>query len=210
METDSLPTADVKPPKLRWFQFRLRSLFILTTLVAIACSWLAVEMQNERRQWAAAKAIEKIGGKVQSEPTWLGKLLRDDSLVWVTYVDLAGEETTNDVLVHLQGLKRLQDLWLDHSGVTDAGLVHLLTLGQLQVLVLDNTEVTDAGLVHLQGLKQLQGLRLESTKVTDRGLVHLQGLKQLQYLSLDNTKVTDQGVKRLQQALPKCKIVTEE
>jgi hypothetical protein len=40
METDSPPTADQKQPKLRWYQYRLRSLFILTTLVAIACSWL--------------------------------------------------------------------------------------------------------------------------------------------------------------------------
>ena len=31
METDSLPTVEKKPPKLRWFQYRLRSLFILTT-----------------------------------------------------------------------------------------------------------------------------------------------------------------------------------
>ena len=63
-EPESSPTAE-KPPKLRWFQYRLRSLFILTTLVAIACSWLAVTMQNQRKQKAAAEAIEKIGGNVE-------------------------------------------------------------------------------------------------------------------------------------------------
>ena len=45
-------------------------------------------MQNQRKQKAAAEAIEKAGGKVKSEPTWLGKLLRDDSLVTVTFVEL--------------------------------------------------------------------------------------------------------------------------
>ena len=47
-------------------------------------------MQNQRKQKAAAEAIEKAGGTVQSEPTWLGKLLRDDSLVRVTCVTLYG------------------------------------------------------------------------------------------------------------------------
>jgi hypothetical protein len=40
METDSLPAAETKPPKLRWYQWRLRSLFLLTLLVAVDMSWL--------------------------------------------------------------------------------------------------------------------------------------------------------------------------
>jgi hypothetical protein len=46
--TEPPPTAE-KPPKLRWFQYRLRSLFVLTTLVAIACSF-AVTIRNLRRE----------------------------------------------------------------------------------------------------------------------------------------------------------------
>ncbi len=40
------------PPehKRRRFQYNLRSLFILTTLVAIACSWYAVEMQKAAKR----------------------------------------------------------------------------------------------------------------------------------------------------------------
>jgi hypothetical protein len=182
MEIDSSRTAEKQPPKLRWHQYRLRSLFVLTTLVAVACSWLTVTMQNERKQKAAAEAIEEAGGTVVSEPTWLAKLLRDDSLVSVTGVDLFGQSTTDTVLVHLQGL------------------------GELQWLSLQYTKVTDAGLAHLRGLRQLQTLGLDYSEVTDAGLVHLQGLKQLQELWLSNTKVTDEGVKGFQQALPKCMI----
>jgi hypothetical protein len=205
MATDSLPTAE-QPPKLRWFQYRLRSLFILTTLVAIACSWAAVEMQNQRKQGAAAEVIKKAGGLVKAEPTWLGKLLRDDSLVRVTLVNFSRQPSTDDVLVHLQGLRQLRGLWLGNTQVTDAGLVHLQGLSQLQSLGLDDAQVTDAGLVHLRGLNQLQRLWLKSTKVTDAGLVHLQRLSQLRQLVLVSTKVTDEGVKKLQQALPNCKI----
>ena len=88
METDPPPTAEKKQPRLRWFQYSLRSLFMLTLLVAIGMSWLAVTIQNQRKQKAAAEAIEKRGmGK--SEPTWLGELLRNDSLARVTDVNFS-------------------------------------------------------------------------------------------------------------------------
>ena len=133
MEVDSLPTADQKPPKLRWFhptpgrllivllavegvlllsewfgwfafngqtwtvlialaavgatvllmffwlaiallfhwrfQFTLRSLLLLAVAVTIACSWVATEMQQERRQKAAAEALGKFrsGSRVQTD-----------------------------------------------------------------------------------------------------------------------------------------------
>ena len=59
------PSADQPKPKLRWFQYRLRSLFILTFLVAIPCSWLAVTIQGQGRQHEAAEAILKAGGRVE-------------------------------------------------------------------------------------------------------------------------------------------------
>jgi hypothetical protein len=42
MATGSLPTIDQKPTKLRWYQWRLRSLFLLTLLVAIGMSCYSV------------------------------------------------------------------------------------------------------------------------------------------------------------------------
>ena len=73
--------------KLRWYQYRLRTLFVLMLLVSVGMSWVAVTIQMQRRQKQAAEAIEKLGGFVTCKPTWLGKVLRDDSLVSVTDVD---------------------------------------------------------------------------------------------------------------------------
>jgi hypothetical protein len=50
-------------------------------------------------------------------------------------------------------------------------------------------------------------LDLNFTRVTDAGLKELAGLKGLSYLDLRNTKVTAAGMRKLQQALPKCRIV---
>ena len=51
-------------PKLRWFQFTLRTLLVFVTLFAIACSWLGVKMQSARRQQETVAAILKDGGFV--------------------------------------------------------------------------------------------------------------------------------------------------
>jgi len=205
--TVSKPQPAAPYPKLRWYQFRLRSLFILTLLVAIGMSYVTVTMRDCRKQKAAAEAIERTGGWVESEPTWLGRLLRDDSLLRVTKITrFSWERGTDDVWVHLQGLSQLQELSLGNANITDAGMIYLRGLSQLQTLRLDDTKVTDAGLVHLRGLSQLQTLNLYNTSVTDAGLVYLRGLSQLRILVLNSTRVTDQGVKKLQQALPNCKI----
>ena len=63
MEKGCSPTVEDRRPKLRWYQYSLWSLFVLTTLVAIACSWLAVTIQDQRKQKAAADAIQHAGGK---------------------------------------------------------------------------------------------------------------------------------------------------
>jgi hypothetical protein len=222
METDSPSTAE-KPRKLRWYQWRLRSMFLLMLLVAIGMSYVAVEMRNQRKQNVAARQIENMGGKVQSEPTWLGTLLRDDSLVKVTdaslaghlasekmvYLDPGGKFIIADALWPFEELSQLRTADFRHVPLTDNSLVYLQGLSQLQVLDLDCTNITDAGLVHLQGLSQLQLLSLSYTKVTDAGLVHLQGLNRLQKLWLGNTKVTAKGAKKLRQALPNCAITTK-
>src|SRR5689334_19846235 len=47
------------PPKRRWFQFSLRTLLILTTVVAIGCGWFAMKIRRARRQDAAVEALRK-------------------------------------------------------------------------------------------------------------------------------------------------------
>ena len=49
----------------RWrYQFSIRSLLVLTVVVAAACSWLAVKRQQARQQQEVAEEIAKVGGTV--------------------------------------------------------------------------------------------------------------------------------------------------
>ena len=59
--TASTPPPAEPPQKLRWFQYSLRSLFLLTLVVAIGMSWYTVTVQDGRNQKAAAKVIRWAG-----------------------------------------------------------------------------------------------------------------------------------------------------
>ncbi len=220
-------------PKLRWFQYSLRTLLVVVTLCALLCSWLAVAMRQARRERQAAAAFEELGGQASwYEPPdgtrWLRSRLGDHFLGSIHSVNLANSKITGAGLENLKVLDQLQNLDLYGTQVTDAGLENLkghrlrnLDLRETKVTdagleslkglnLLSNlrlgTQVTDAGLENLKGLTELHTLGLNKTQVTDAGLEHLQGLDRLRYLDLRDTKVTDAGVMKLQQALPNCNI----
>jgi hypothetical protein len=121
---------------------------------------------------------------------------------------LPGNKVTDADLKLLKAFPQLQVLKLDAaSKITDAGLKEVASLKHLQDLGLGSTQVTDAGLKHLAGLKQLKALNLNFTKVTDAGLEDLASLGRLELLGLSFTTVSPAAIKKLQQSLPKCKII---
>jgi hypothetical protein len=199
------------------FQFGIRSLLVLTIVVALPCSWLAIGLRQASNQQAAREAFAARGGSAPYDyeldasrnwhriqpaqspaPAWLHKVVGDDFFADVAVVNLADTSVTDAGLEHLKGLRQLRMLILGSTQVTDAGLEHLDGLNRLQVLYLMNTQVTDAGLKHLNGLSQLQEFVLSNTRVTDAGLEHLEGLSQLRQLVLGCPRVTDAGLEHLE------------
>ena len=77
----------------RRFQFSLRSLLVLVVVVALPCSWLAVEMKNAKRQEQTIQAIEGTGGHVYYDCEC------DDSGI----LRLAAEPAAPGWLLHLFG-----------------------------------------------------------------------------------------------------------
>jgi|WetSurMetagenome_2_1015567.scaffolds.fasta_scaffold365901_2 hypothetical protein len=200
------PRAEKELPRLRWYQWRLRSLFLLTLLAAIAMSYVSVTVQSLHKQKAIADEIRAAGGLVKSEKTWLGRLLRDNSLANVTGVVLDGASGSDARLEHLKSLTQLQVLHLADARISDAGLVHLAGFHHLESLVLRNTRITDAGLAHLEGLRYLRNLDLDNTQISDSGLAHLERLERLELLFVHGTKITDHGINRLKEALRNCSV----
>ena len=165
----------------------------------------------------------------------LGKLDNLRCLMVVSDTDWADgdnywrPDTNNDVLAHLGGLTRLENLFV--SNVSDAGLVHLRKLPSLHYLhlmqyasprsgVITNDgirhlaglalrelglafpEVSDGGVADLARLPDLQKLDLRATRVTDAAIPELQKLKKLRSLDLTHTRFTDAGCRKLFDAMP--------
>jgi hypothetical protein len=203
--------------ELRWYQFSLRSLLMLMLLACIAMIPVAIREQQAKKQREAVDAVRKLGGSVTYDgllatgeapgPVWLHRLLGEDFFITVGGVRLDYTKVTDADLKKLDKLPQLHWLALNHTNVTDAGLENIGELAKLQTLVLSQTKITDAGLAHLGGLTQLETLFLGDTRVTDDGLERLKGFPQLSFLSVVNTTTTREGITKLQQALPRCRIV---
>ncbi|MCE9548504.1 MAG: hypothetical protein K8T25_23765 [Planctomycetia bacterium] len=217
--------------RFRWrrlFQYRLRTLLIVTTIVAAAFGWWSYKARQQRE---AVATLERRGASFQFDyeepagfppfvfslslpehrepkfahwPQWLVRLLGVHYFADVTSVSLWGVDSPLDGRV----LERLPKLRLLYGGtaITDPGLKHVGQLAALEELSLFSDEVSDAGLEHLARLAALRRLQIGSSRVTDAGLEHFMRLTSLEYLDLRGTQVTDAGVARLQQALQKCHI----
>jgi hypothetical protein len=210
----------------RWYQYSLRTLLIIVTLFAVACSWFAVKMQQAKRQREAVEEILRLGGILlydyetfefagsvhisgsptivnePSTPLWLRNLLGRDFFYNVITVLVYSE----DGLDYVDNLTQIENLYLIGS-ITDANLSHLGLLTKLQTLYLYDSPITDAGLANLEGLPNLKLLDIHSIPITDAGLAHLKRFTKLQTLHLHKTKVTNAGIQDLQKALPKLKKV---
>ena len=126
----------------------------------------------------------------------------------VQSVYLPGGKVTDADLKYVATLPQIEVLKLDGATkITDAGLKELTGLKHLKDLGLGSTQVTDAGLKPVIAHKGLANLNLSFTKVTDAGVKNLAALTKLKLLGLFATSVSPEGVKKLQEALPKCKII---
>jgi Leucine-rich repeat (LRR) protein len=199
-------------PKLRWYQFSLRTLLIFVTFSAILCSFFATITYSARKQKEVAATIRKLGGAVVYDylmvgedgcdidvdtlerPNTLSKYFGVDYFHSVECVFCEGSKINDSILAPLRSLPNVIRLDLRHTQVTDSGLKSLIEMPSLKLLILDGTPIGDEGLECLQGMRNLRDLDLTNTKITDKGLENLRGLTQLDGLILDDTKITDSGL----------------
>jgi len=208
-------------PKRRWFQYSLRTIFLLLTVSAVLLAWLRIRINRAEQQERAVKDVEKAHGLIRFDyeldksgrerkspqppaPEWLRKAVGEEYFRRVVAVDFAvgaglrsGKQisATDEDLRYLASLTDIKTLELgDNTDITDAGLVHLSGLRRLQTLYLYGTSISGAGLAHLTDLPQLESLHLGSTPLEDEGLKHIGKMWRLRWLVLEKTRITDDGL----------------
>ncbi|MGI8978294.1 MAG: hypothetical protein ACR2FY_03620 [Pirellulaceae bacterium] len=207
----------------RFFQISIRTLLILTTLVAIGLAYFNRIRQHVQEQKIAAARIESLGGKATIRLTsrvwlWLRKAAGDEYFQEVVAVDLDKSLVTDadlELVGKLHGMKSLalrgvelhasypstfrlpHNPKLQPSQITSAGIQHLGSQKKLERVWLNNTRITDDALATIALWPQLKTLDLHATKVTSRGVQRLEKLERLEELTLDGTKIDDDVVPTL-------------
>ncbi|MEZ6061749.1 MAG: protein kinase [Planctomycetaceae bacterium] len=117
----------------------------------------------------------------------------------LTHVYLHQDRTVNSItddgILELAKLPKLQQLVISGDDITDAGLAGFAGNRTLEWLDISHTPVTDDGLRSLSDVRFLSTLDIGGTAVTDAGLAHLVSLTHLQTLCVDETRVTGNGLR---------------
>jgi Leucine-rich repeat (LRR) protein len=164
-----------------------------TDVEAYAANWFTMKEDIEKALQTVPKyPLSSTGGVKNDDDLAHLDGLRQLDILWLDHTKI-----TDAGLRHLKGLTQLKYLWLSDTQVTDTGLQYIKGLTKLERLSLDNTKITGAGLENLKGLTRLESLALHETQITDAGLANLKGLAQLHSLSLDDTQITDAGLEHL-------------
>ncbi len=128
--------------------------------------------------------------------------------------DLKNPPVSDDGMVHIAKLQKLEYLDLPNTGISDKGLVDVAKLRNLKHLWVcgsSNSPLTDKALQHVSSMTNLEFLLIHGTGFTDEGMGCLAKLSYLRELHLCGNSITDAGLAKLKtlQSLEKLKLVSE-
>ena len=155
-----MTTEPTKPkPRRRWWQYSLRTFFVLLT---VFCVWLGWTVHRANEQRKVVEWVKEMGGVVRyyyefadghfindakpPGPKWLRDFLGANYFQTVTVVDLYDTQVSD--LTPLAGLKSLEFLGLQSTNVSV--LSPLANVTSLQWLDLHNTPVSKEQVEELQ------------------------------------------------------------
>lgn len=187
------------------FQFTIRSLLLLTLAVAMAFSWLAVEMKRTRKQRETVAAINDLNWSVTYDFEWEGssndgantsspKLLQSwlgqDFFAKIKRVSVRERLPEGMTVQPLGGKDACRDIPESH-------LQLLADLPSLERIELADMKATPAGLKCIEKIAELESLEIDNVDFSDTGLGFLEKLGQLRELCILNTQIADAELSHL-------------
>jgi hypothetical protein len=139
----------------RPFQFTLRTLFVVTLVVAVL---LALRAQRVSRFRQAKAAVYAVGGScfagVRTDdrlpPKWAWDVFGNEMFSEVTRLELAGTQVDDQWVRHVDNMPQVSMINLENTRVTNAALTPLAKLKYLRHLNVRNTRVTTDGIRKFQ------------------------------------------------------------
>jgi hypothetical protein len=179
-----------------------RTISVLAILAGVVASCALGLVVRGVQQQRLVDAIRRSGGCVDDyEPNWLSKLFGDERLADVAGITLHGKVADAQISA-LVPCDTVVGLRADNCAIGDRAMEHIGQCRKLEDLSLRATDITDNGLRCLKDLANLKWLYLYNDNVSDNGLRYLATCKSLTILDATGTYVTREGADRLKAALP--------
>lgn len=203
-------------PRPRWWQCDRKTLLVALLLMVAGVGWITYQIVVTHDQRFAVMELEKIGAEIYYDFQW------DENNQWVGIVKpgpvqkLFGNvravignriEITDDDLIHLNALPKLETLDLTETAITGSGFVDVNELKYLRGLYLEGTGTNDDALEQVARFTNVKDLILSHTPISDVGLEHLTRLNHLESVRLIATNTTADGIGKLKKTFPNCKVV---
>ena len=173
----------------------------LATVGAIALIVFGGTKMMYSRPDAAAIAPHSSSLKLQDQDLFASEKTQDPLALFTEAnlgkeaIDFTARTLTDKSLLILQSDRRLVDLNLSGTGISDEGVKNIADLPLLTTLdISNNLKITDAGLKHLTSLPKLHSLTIGVTKITDQGMTAVGKLTDIEVLDLEQTSITDVGM----------------
>ena len=183
-------------PKRRFrFRFSLLTFLVLFSVIGVGAGVWMAWVEPVRDQWAAVKPLLDRGANVQTSPSklpgWMKSVLPTGQTENIA--DLFFNYTKklkSDDLKCLARLPHLKRLYLEQSGLDDAGVAWVADCPTIELLsVGDNYSISNKSVETLASLPNLTTLNIESTGMNWRAMTEFQ--KKPQLLVAQNFRFSD-------------------
>src|SRR5260370_17335563 len=160
-------------------------MFVHSAFVAIVCisPFLFVSSDEEAK---AGVGLKQFDGEIERSDN-----IPDSPVIAVTIVG----RFSDDNLKIIQNFKKIRNLILLSTDISDKGVAHLENLKELRTINLRNSKITSASLAHLTKLPRLERLLVAVTLVSD--LTSLEKMKNLKTLNLHATPIVGKALESI-------------
>lgn len=199
---------------------------VVAVVLAWPSYYAMVDANVWRREQRVVKEIKRHGGLVEYRtcgPEWIPVSIRYWSQVYrrvsavhlrdavlpvdtleqfeefanCEVIDLTGNANADESLRSICKMKRLAELNLSRSSVTDSGIAYLRQSRSVRRIDCEGTRITGSAIACLGRNPGLTHLNIRDCRISDAGVASLSEHLHLEYLILAGTDVGDEGISAL-------------
>ena len=165
----------------------------LTTLENLRLGWLSESGTPDRLSWQRMRELAHLQelralrlpwDRIDSDLEFLCAFTKLERLDF-SFIRLSGSPSIASI-DHLKGLRHLEELNFDSSGLDDESLDRVTALSGLEDLTLTASKTTDATVAKLKALRNLRCLAIDN--LGPRGLAAMRELPHLEHLRIEDYK----------------------